>query len=84
MKFEPWHYGTWEGARDARRETDMQRSLAEIILLLEDMEQLAVRLHRQRRQAGLPVDPKIALLLDEPLVAEDQAPYAARPTPPTP
>jgi hypothetical protein len=82
MARDPWHYGTWEGARDARREADLCRTLAEKILILEDMERLAISLHRQRLRQGLPVDPKIAPLLAEPLVAEDPAPYRSSPPPP--
>ncbi len=89
MKFDPWHYGTWEGARDGVREENLKLSLPEKIQMLEGMEQLAVRLHRQRLREGLPVDPKIAPLLMEPLVAEEQAPYfpetpSASPPPRTP
>ena len=82
MKFDPWHYGTWEGARDGVREENLKLSLAEKIQMLEDMEQLAVRIHRQRLREGLPVDPKIAPLLEQPLVAEEQAPYQDAPPPP--
>jgi hypothetical protein len=84
MKFDPWHYGTWEGARDGVREENLKLSLAEKIQILEGMEQLAVRIHRQRLREGLPVDPKIAALLEERMVAEDQAPYQSGPTPASP
>jgi hypothetical protein len=86
MKFDPWHYGTWEGARDGVREENLKLNLAEKIQMLEGMEQLAVRLHRQRRKEGLPVDPKIAPLIEESMVAEDQSPYQPEPpsAPPQP
>ena len=86
MKFDPWHYGTWEGARDGVREENLKLSLAEKIQMLEEMEVLAVRIHRQRQREGLPVDPKIAPLLEERLVAEEQAPYQPEPpsAPPQP
>jgi len=86
MKFDPWHYGTWEGARDGVREENLKLSLVEKIQMLEDMEQLAVRIHRQRLREGLPVDPKIAPLLEKRLVAEDQSPYQSEPpsAPPRP
>ena len=79
MKFDPWHYGTWEGARDGVREENLKLSLAEKIQMLEEMELLAVRIHRQRQREGLPVDPKIAPLLEERLVAEEQSPYQPEP-----
>ncbi|MDQ5979332.1 MAG: hypothetical protein QG602_2306, partial [Verrucomicrobiota bacterium] len=34
MTRDPWHYGTWEGAREARREANLARTLAEKILML--------------------------------------------------
>lgn len=64
MKLDPWHYGTWEGTRDGVREENLKLSLSEKIQILEDMEQLAVRIHRQRLREGLPVDPKVAPLLN--------------------
>jgi len=45
---------------------------------------LGIRLHRQRLQEGLPVDPKIAPLLQEPMVAEEQSPYQPEPPPAPP
>ncbi len=86
MKFDPWHYGTWEGARDGVREENLKLSLAEKIQILEEMEVLAVRIHQQRQREGLPVDPKIAPLLVERLVAEAQSPSQPAPpsVPPTP
>lgn len=79
MNRDPWHYGTWDGARDATREANRQLSLAERIRLLEDMEQLAVRFQRQRRREGQPVDPRIAPLLAESAVAEEPARYPSPP-----
>lgn len=75
MTTDPWHYGTWEGARDAKREANLKLSLAEKINTLEDMQQMTLRLHRQRLHNGLSVDPKIAPLLDL-AVAGEQAGYA--------
>jgi len=79
MKFDPWHYGTWEDARDGVREENLKLSLVEKIQMLEEMERLAVRIRRQRLRDGLPVDPKIAPLLEERLVAEDQSPCQSEP-----
>lgn len=85
MKNDPWHYGTWEGARDATREDNLRLSLVEKIRILEDMQQTTLILHRQRQREGLPVDPKIAPLL-EVAVTEEPANYltAKPPLPPTP
>lgn len=85
MERDPWHYGTWEGARDATREANLKLSLADKIRILEDMQQMTLLLHRQRQREGLPVDPKIAPLL-EAAVAEEQASYSPPPAspPPTP
>ncbi len=80
MKRDPWHYGSWEGARDGMREDNLKLSLSEKILLLESMEEVAVAFNRQRFREGLPMDPKIALLV-EAAVAEEQAGY--RPPPPS-
>ncbi len=74
MKRDPWHYGTWEGARDGVREDNLKLSLIEKISMLEDMEQFALILHRQRYREGLPIDPTIAPLV-EAAVAEEQAAY---------
>ena len=78
MTRDPWFYGTWEGARVSMHEQNLRLTLAEKILVLEDMEQLAVRMHSQRYRAGLPVDSKI-LHLVEAAVAEEQAPYLPKP-----
>lgn len=85
MKNDPWHYGTWEGARDGMREDNLKLSLAEKISLLEDMEQVAVVFNRQRYREGLPLDPKIAALI-EAAVAEEQSGYlpVKKPLPPAP
>ncbi len=80
MKYDPWHYGTWEGARDGMREDNLKLSLAEKILLLEDMEQVAVAFNRQRYREGLPLDPKISALI-EAAVAEEQSAYLPAKTP---
>ncbi len=77
MNRDPWHYGTWEGARDGRREADLKLSLIDKIRTLEDMEKLAVIIQRQRYQQGLPVDPKILPLI-EAAVAEEQAAYGTK------
>ncbi len=82
MKSDPWHYGTWEGARDGMREDNLKLSLAEKISLLEDMEQFALILHRQRQRDGLPIDPRIAPLVAA-AVAEEQAAYHAAKAPPS-
>jgi hypothetical protein len=75
MKRDPWFYGTWEGARHATHEQNLRLSLAEKIRVLEEMEQLAVRMHTQRHAAGLPVDPKIAPLIEAAVsrAAQDRA-----------
>ena len=85
MERDPWHYGTWEGAQDARREDNLKLSLAEKISLLESMEKIAVAFNRQRYREGLPMDAKIAHLV-EAAVAEEQTPYLPTkfPPPPTP
>ncbi len=85
MRSDPWHYGTWEGARDATREDNLRLSFAETISLLENMEQVAVTFGRQRLREGLPLEPKIASLVAA-AVAEEPAPYlpANPPFPPTP
>lgn len=82
MKRDPWHYGTWEGARDGVREDNLKLSLKEKISMLEGMEQLALVLQRQRYREGLPMDPKIAPLV-EAAVAEEQAGYAPAKPPPS-
>lgn len=82
MKSDPWHYGTWEGARDGMREDNLKLSLAEIVSLLEDMEKFALVLHRQRLREGLPIDPKVAPLVAA-AVAEEQAAYHAAKLPPS-
>ena len=64
MKRDPWYYGTWEGARVSMHEQNLRLTLAEKIRILEDMEQLAVRIHCQRHRAGLPVDAKILPLIE--------------------
>lgn len=78
MKRDPWHYGTWEGARDATRENNLLLTLAEKIRALEDMEELAVRFNRQRHREGLPLDPKIAPLIES-MVAEPKSVYLPEP-----
>jgi hypothetical protein len=78
MKRDPWYYGTWEGARVSMHEQNLRLTLAEKIRILEDMEQLAVRIHCQRHRAGLPVDSKILPLI-EAAVAEEQAAYHPKP-----
>jgi hypothetical protein len=78
MKRDPWYYGTWEGARVSMHEQNLRLTLAEKIRILEDMEQLAVRIHCQRHRAGLPVDAKILPLI-EAAVAEEQAAYHPKP-----
>ena len=83
MKRDPWHYGTWEGARDGMREDNLQRSLADKISILEDMERIAVAFNRQRHREGQPVDPKIASLVAA-VVAEEQASYSPPSTSPPP
>lgn len=65
------------------REDNLKLSLAEIISLLEDMEKFALVLHRQRLRDGLPIDPKVAPLV-EAMVAEEQAGYHAPKSPPSP
>lgn len=74
MKRDPWFYGTWEGARVSMHEQNLRLTLAEKIRILEDMEQLAVRLQMQRHRAGLPIDAKILPLI-EAAVAGEQTPY---------
>ena len=74
MKSDPWHYGTWEGARDGMRENNLKLSFADKIRLLESMEEVAVAFNRQRYHEGLPLDPKIASLV-EAAVAEERAVY---------
>ncbi len=83
MTRDPWHYGTWEGARDAVREANLKLSLADKIKIMEDMQQMTLLLHRQRQREGLPVDPKIAQLLER-AVAEEQASYSLPSAPPPP
>ena len=76
MKRDPWHYGTWEGARDGVREDNLQLSFAEKVSMIEGMEQLALIFNRQRHREGLPLDPKIAPLVLA-AVAEEQAKFPA-------
>ena len=83
MERDPWHYGTWEGARDATREANLQLSLADKIKILEDMQQMTLLFHRQRQREGLPVDPKIAPLLER-AVAEEPASFPPPPASPPP
>ena len=70
MKRDPWYYGTWEGARVSMHEQNLRLTLAEKIHILEDMEQLSVRLHCQRFRAGLPVDARILPLVEAALAQE--------------
>ena len=63
----------------ARHEKNMELPLAEKIRLLESMEQMAVMMHVQRHRQNLPVDPKIAPLVDA-MVAEEPAPYHSNPS----
>jgi hypothetical protein len=81
MKRDPWHYGTWEGARDGMREDNLRLSLADKIIILEDMERIAVAFNRQRYREGQPLDPKIASLVAI-AVAEEQAADSPPSTPP--
>ena len=66
MKTDPWFYGTWDGARQAAREDHLTSSLAQKILMLEEMEKLAVVFQRHRLSQGLPIDPRVARLIQEP------------------
>lgn len=80
MKRDPWHYGTWEGARDARRENDLRLTFAEKIRLLEEMEELALVFQRARTRANGPTHQQKSAP-SESAVAENQAPYPTA-TPP--
>lgn len=81
MNRDPWHYGTWEGARDGMREDNLKLSLTEKIRLLEDMERFTLLLQRERHRKGLPVDPEFLPLVLA-AVAEEQSAYPAKSTPP--
>ena len=80
MNSDPWHYGTWEGARDATREDNQKLSFRDKVSLLESMEALAILFNRHRHREGLPLDAKMSALI-EPTVAEAKPPYPLPPHP---